>query len=181
MQEGWKDIPKLQGKYQVSNLGRVRQLEHTITYKTGRQVHKEYKIVDQKDYDGEGYMCVSIPKYSLPNVHKLVATAFLPNPHNFRDVDHLDGNPSNNAVTNLEWVSHQENVIRFQRRNPDWSRRRPCKCIETDELFPSYNAAEKAYGLWPCAVRRSILGKRTVKGYTFINITEEQYKRLKEK
>lgn len=42
-------------------------------------------------------------------IHRLVADHFLPNPNNYRDVHHIDGNPKNNNVSNLQWLSHQEN------------------------------------------------------------------------
>lgn len=56
-------------------------------------------------------------------VHRLVAKAFLPNPDNFKEVDHIDGNPSNNNVENLRWVSHRQNIdnpICRQRFKKNW-------------------------------------------------------------
>lgn len=51
-----------------------------------------------------------------PRVHRLVAMTFLPNPENLPEVDHLDGNTFNNHVTNLEWVTGQENIRRRDQR-----------------------------------------------------------------
>lgn len=43
-------------------------------------------------------------------VHRIIAELFIPNPKNLSDVNHKDSNPSNNAVENLEWMSHQDNL-----------------------------------------------------------------------
>lgn len=44
--------------------------------------------------------------------HRLMAEAFIPNPHVYTCVDHIDGNKSNNTLDNLEWVSNSENIKR---------------------------------------------------------------------
>ena len=56
-----------------------------------------------------GYLSVCIPYREGCSIHRLVAEAFIPNPLGLRDVDHIDGNKSNNRVENLRWVSHKEN------------------------------------------------------------------------
>lgn len=43
--------------------------------------------------------------------HRLVAIHFIPNPDNLSDVNHKDGNKSNNSINNLEWMSHKDNII----------------------------------------------------------------------
>lgn len=53
-------------------------------------------------------------------VHRLVAQAFIPNPLGLRDVDHIDGNPTNNVVENLRWVSHKENLDAAIARRGNW-------------------------------------------------------------
>ena len=61
-------------------------------------------------YDnGYGYLSVRVNK-KYYRVHRLVATKFIPNPDNKEDVNHLDGNKSNNCVQNLEWATRKENV-----------------------------------------------------------------------
>ena len=56
------------------------------------------------------YLAVTIPYRKDCSIHRLVAEAFIPNPLGLRDVDHIDGNKSNNRVENLRWVSHKENI-----------------------------------------------------------------------
>ena len=56
-----------------------------------------------------GYPAVFIPYRKGCLIHRLVAEAFIPNPLGLRDVDHIDGNKTNNRVENLRWVSHKEN------------------------------------------------------------------------
>ena len=56
-----------------------------------------------------GYLSVTIPYRKDCYIHRLVAEAFISNPLGLRDVDHIDGNKTNNRIENLRWVSHKEN------------------------------------------------------------------------
>lgn len=92
MEEIWKDIEGYEGRYQVSNLGRVKTLYNTphimFTY--------EAKA---------GYLAVDLHKEKKRKhfkVHRLVAAAFIPNPDNLPQVNHIDENTYNNAASNLE-------------------------------------------------------------------------------
>ena len=57
-----------------------------------------------------GYFLVGVGSRKIAYVHRLVAEAFLPNPLGATEVDHVDGNKSNNRIENLRWVSHKENI-----------------------------------------------------------------------
>ena len=59
---------------------------------------------------GWGYLQVGVSSCRAAQVHRLVAKAFIPNPLGATDVDHIDGNKTNNRVENLRWVSHKENI-----------------------------------------------------------------------
>lgn len=76
---------------------------------SGRKILlRQYGICEKRDYRK-----VVISKHGKQKnflVHRLVAEAFIPNPENKPEVNHIDGNPSNNNVKNLEWVTHSENV-----------------------------------------------------------------------
>lgn len=61
----------------------------------------------------KGYLYVSLSKNGKAkkfSVHRLVASAFIPNPNNYSDVNHLDENKENNNITNLEWTTHKDNL-----------------------------------------------------------------------
>ena len=101
MKELWKDIKNWEGFYQVSNLGRVRSLRRGKT-RILRPLRK-----------GGGYfrveLCFNGEKHNC-SIHRLVATAFIPNPLNLPVINHKDENPSNNAASNLEWCTHKYNM-----------------------------------------------------------------------
>lgn len=101
MTEIWKDIKGYEGLYQVSNHGRIK----SIRYKTS-------KLMVLKT-DVHGYVKVGLRKSGKRTwygVHRLVAVAFLPNPNNFPQVDHIDNCKTNNHVDNLQWLTARENV-----------------------------------------------------------------------
>ena len=108
--EEWKDIKGYEGLYQVSNLGRVRSLDHYVKNGHGnRLVHgkilKPYK-------SSHGYLFVALGKKAKHrSVHRLVATAFIQNPQNLPEVNHKDENKSNNVSSNLEWCNHIYNAL----------------------------------------------------------------------
>ncbi len=111
--EIWVDIADYEGKYQVSNLGNVRSLDRWV-YGRGRK-NKQLRhghIMKQKT-DKYGYLTIQLIWESIRRhitVHRLVAMAFIPNPQNKLQVNHIDSNKKNNTVENLEWNTAKENV-----------------------------------------------------------------------
>lgn len=111
--EIWKDIKDYEGLYQISNIGRVKSLTHEIRhrYPNCMRVITE-KILAPTD-NGNGYKLVGLyngVKRKNFYIHRLVATAFISNPHNENYVNHIDFNKENNKFSNLEWCSQKENV-----------------------------------------------------------------------
>ena len=100
MDEIWKDIKGYEGHYQVSNWGRGKSLKW----------NKE-KIL-QPLIQSNGYYYIGLVKNNKRinyKIHRLVAEAFLPNPNNYKEVNHKDENKANNVVTNLEWCDRKYN------------------------------------------------------------------------
>lgn len=105
--EKWKPVVGYEGLYEVSNLGNVRGLDRLLP--DGR--HWKGKQLKHAKF-GNGYFFVCLMKNKTHRnelIHRLVAMAFLPNPLNAKVVNHIDGNKTNNKVSNLEWVTHSEN------------------------------------------------------------------------
>lgn len=153
--EIWKDIVGYEGLYQVSNLGRVKSLDRIS--KNGRFLKGKYKKSTQ---DKDGYEKVSLSKDGLPNcylVHRLVAMAFIPNPENKPEVDHINTIRNNNVVENLRWVNKSEN-----NNNPLTKSHRKefncgCKkvgCVTTGQVFNSTIEAGEFYNINPSGIRQ---------------------------
>lgn len=117
--EVWKDIIGYEGYYQVSNMGRIRSLDRYIWQsKDNGNLYSRFmkgKVLSNKRTNGNGYCIVqlntgtgSISKNNY--IHILVASHFIDNENNFPQVNHKDGNKSNNQVSNLEWITNAGNV-----------------------------------------------------------------------
>lgn len=112
MQEIWKEIKDFPN-YQISNLGRVKALKYYSN------IHKKYydrELILKEKENKYGYRFVSLGcgkrgKRKNIAIHRLVAQAFITNKNNYREINHIDGNKSNNQVNNLEWCTRRENVL----------------------------------------------------------------------
>ena len=110
MEEIWKDIEGYNGLYQVSNMGRVKSIDH---YASNGQKIILYKGKIRKQNVHNGYLYVELSKNNVANtrlVHRLVARAFIENPNCYNTINHIDGNKLNNNYKNLEWCTQRQNV-----------------------------------------------------------------------
>lgn len=99
-EELWKPIEDFKDKYEISNLGKVRNI----------QTNYIYKFTNKK---GDYFTLILYDKTHkrTTRVHREVAKAFIPNPHNYNEINHKDLNKQNNCVNNLEWCTRSYNVI----------------------------------------------------------------------
>ena len=154
MEEEWKDIKGYEGRYQISSFGRVKSLNYRCT---GRE-----KILDFKSTNSRGYVIAKLckeGKVKSYTVHKLVAEAFIPNPNNYKEINHRDENKINNHVSNLEWCTRKYNC-NYGTRNKRVSkshkgktkgskngRARKILCVTTGKPFNCIKDAAKCYSI----------------------------------
>lgn len=108
--------------YGVTSDGRI------ISYKYGQP--REMKTWEHKK---TGYVYANLSKDGVMKhfpLHKIVAEAFVPNPHNYSEVDHLNSKRNDNHATNLEWVTHHENLLRSFKTHSPVRNHHNCKLIQ---------------------------------------------------
>jgi hypothetical protein len=109
--EVWKPIDGFEGAYEVSNFGRVKSIKRLRRTKGGGVTFVSERML-KPAIDHFGYCKVVLTKNGKRHyykVHRLVAIAFIPNPENKPEVNHKDGDKTNNCITNLEWNTPTEN------------------------------------------------------------------------
>ena len=138
--ETWKRISCVKENriYEVSNEGRVRRV-----FQDPRTVEKrgKYRYLRLNRHKGNrtDYLEVSIGGSNKRLVHRLVAEAFIPNPNNLPQVNHKNGDGTDNRVENLEWVTNRENALHAKANgwaNP-YKEGVAIKCVETGQIFNS--------------------------------------------
>jgi len=136
-EEVWKPVVGFEGYYEVSNLGRVRSIDRIVIQKgkAGLQRHTYrgkilYPVICGQA-NRHGVHLYKNGKHHPKLIARIVAEAFIPNPENKSEVDHIDTNPLNDKVENLRWVTHQENCMNPLTRqhvsaakmgHPDWNK-----------------------------------------------------------
>lgn len=116
--EIWEDIKGYEGLYQVSSLGNIRSLSKQIGGSRGNTVTRKEKL-KKTVLQSNGYKNVILHKNKISTgfgVHRLVAAAFIANPHNLPVVNHKNFNKSDNRIENLEWCTQSQNVLHSNSR-----------------------------------------------------------------
>lgn len=167
-EEEWKSIKGYEGLYEISSYGRVKSLSYK--YKNGK-VREEIIRVPSITH---GYEFLKLNKNGESKnykIHRLVAEAFVPNPENKPEVDHIDTNKRNNMVENLRWVTRQENCD-----NPRTFKThmiavtRPILQYDLDgnflNYYPSIAEASRKTGIIVCTIQNCLAGRtQTAKGF----------------
>lgn len=138
-EEIWKPIWGWYGYYEASSFGRIRSVDRTIVCKLGITYKLRGHLL--RPGNNKGYLCCvlhSTKKRATQIVSRLVAKTFIPNPFRRSDVNHIDGNKLNNAISNLEWKTHRANNLEARKmglcpvfKGTDNGR---CKLLEEDVL-----------------------------------------------
>lgn len=166
IQEKWKTIKNFDGIYEVSNLGRVRSVDRKGKMKSQSlgYVARKYngKMIAQ-NLDSRGmYFIVHLSKNGnsyTKLVHRLVAEAFIENPTGLPEVNHIDENKRNNAVTNLEWCDHAYNNNYGTKRGSTRGQNNPQAKITEETVLAirdEYVPRDKSHGITPLARKYGI-------------------------
>ena len=156
--EIWKDIEGYEGLYQVSNLGRVRSLDFEWEAFNGKAICKfknKGKILKgNKTGVKRNYLAVNLQHHTI-KIHRLVAKAFVPNPCNYPEVNHIDGNTFNNRADNLEWVTGSQNVNHAFKtglaRSGEKTHSHKLSVEQVKQIRKEYICGDKEYGAKPLA------------------------------
>lgn len=161
--EIFKEIEGYEGLYEVSNLGNVKSLNYNKT---------KIERILKAEKDIGGYLRVALRKQGKQKhykIHRLVAQAFIPNPNNYKQVNHIDEDKTNNAASNLEWCSAKYNssygtrTHRITKKNS-----KQVLFVEVNNIYQSAKQIEKEFGFPHQSISKVCTGKRkTYKGLHF--------------
>ena len=173
IEEQWLDISGYEGLYQISNFGRVKSF-----YFKNPRILKPHKV--------KGYSNVELYKNKKKKqfyIHRLVMENFCPIENmNVLDVNHKDEDKSNNHISNLEWMTHKDNLnygsraekVRMKMQGKNSSRSKKVRCIEKNVIYEALREAERQLGIPATNISKACKGKiKTAGGYHWEYVGEK--------
>ena len=143
-----RDISNYEGLYAITSCGRV------YSYRSKRF------LKPAKDKDGYLYVVLSVNgKRKKCTIHRLVATAYIPNPDSLPTVNHKDEDKTNNSINNLEWMSGRDNVI--------YSQGKKVFCVEHNITYNSISDVALLLNVSVQAVSKAIKNNTSCQGLHF--------------
>jgi hypothetical protein len=132
----WAPIPGWGGKYEISDTGLVRCVPYSLETSEGLTRHWFGGVVPTRVTNGSPYLSVTLNhggKSKRYRIHRLVASAFIPNPDGLPVVRHLNDDPLDNRISNLAWGTVSDNM-RDVVRNGNHSNARKTHCVRGHAL-----------------------------------------------
>ena len=154
-EELWREWPQ-DPRIMVSNMGYV------VSYKRG----EPYPL--KVSHTNSGYQQVNAGDGHRPSqlVHRMVAETWIPNPNNYTQVNHINGDKDDNSVENLEWVTQSQNIRHAYRTG--LMQVTPIRIVETGEIFESISECARRIGGDQANISACLAGRRSTHlGYHF--------------
>lgn len=158
----WKSIKGAPG-YLVSDEGQVKRAKYAKIYVDGSRVDVDEKILNRRIDSGYVYVCFNSKCYA---VHRLVAAAFLEPSNKFSYIKFIDGDKTNCAASNLEWISGsdyaKQAIADGTRPSIQPYKGVKIKCIETEEIFQSIKEAAASANVSRAIMTRALRNHQSI-------------------